>query len=98
MFSAKLNISTIVCIFQNPQPLFRPKKTWGVERKLRKARKQFNPDKAVEYNSSKLHCDHYCLVSSTRYKREIFSQTMLYQSLLTEIVESKHRKNTSNND
>lgn len=82
---------------QEPQPLLTPRKEWGVERKLKKARQNFNPDKQVEYNSLKLKCDHYCLVGSVRYKREIFSQTMLYQALLTQIAENKENKNKQKN-
>lgn len=93
-----INCSFSKRIFQQPQSLFTPGKGWEVERKLRKARQNFNPDKQVEYNASRLKCSHYCLVGSTRYKREIFTQTMLYQSLLTQIAENDAQGKTSNNN
>lgn len=83
---------------QHSHSLFVPAKTWGVERKLRKAREAFNPDKEVEYNARKLKCDHYCLVHSTRYKREVFSQKMLFESLLTQMAESKKEEETTHDN
>lgn len=83
---------------QHPEALLAPRKTWGVERKLRKARQAFNPDKEVEHNCLKLKCNHYCLVNSTRFKREIFTQTMLYESLIKRAEERSMRRRKTNED